>query len=174
MADREGQREGQQRRRRRRRSYSYPISNFYPRYKDGSGRVDRIEPISTVQMQRVLPRYDFSTAQTRTSGLGPPLIDSPVSVEITGEGESPIMRMDRDRMEPPPEHRPAHEGDKPDTPPDEEHAAGDGLQAGQGRPAGDTHAESREDEAAGEQDTKHDTEREFHDESRGRIIDVEV
>lgn len=158
------EREGQHGRRRRRQRYSYPISNFYPRYKDGSGRVDRIEPISTVQMQRVLPRYDFSTAQTRSSGLGPPLIDSPVSVEINGEGESPIMRMERDRMEPPPEHygRDASSGN--------EHAASRESEVDAEDPDGDVRHESGEDQ----ENRDREAEQEFHDESLGRIIDLEA
>lgn len=164
------EREGQQGRRRRRQRYSYPISNFYPRYKDGSGRVDRIEPVSTVQMQRVLPRYDFSTAQTRTSGLGPPLIDSPVSVEINGEGESPIMRMERDRAEPPPEHTPEHSGGGPGTPRGDRNAGDRESNTDQEDRATDTREHPRGDDEAREQDAA----REFHDDSRGRIIDVEA
>ena len=50
-------------------------------------------------MQRILPRYDLSTARTRTSGFGPPLIETPVSVELTGEGESPVrVPADRERV----------------------------------------------------------------------------
>ncbi len=85
------------RRRSRRRWYTYPITNFYPGYSNSVGRLDRIAPISSVRMQRVLPRYNMSTEQTRTSGLGPPLIDYPVSVEISGEHGSPFSRMVEER-----------------------------------------------------------------------------
>ncbi len=70
---------GQKSRSRRRPSFwTYPISNFYPGYGDSDGRLERIEPISAVSMQRILPRYDLSTSRTRTTGLGPALIETPV------------------------------------------------------------------------------------------------
>ncbi|MFP4508663.1 MAG: hypothetical protein ACLFNQ_00890 [Spirochaetaceae bacterium] len=64
-------------RRRRPSFWTYPVSNFYPGYGDGDGRLDRIEPIAAVSMQRILPRYDLSSSRTRTSGLGPALIEGP-------------------------------------------------------------------------------------------------
>lgn len=65
--------------RRRPSFWTYPISNFYPGYGDGNGdgRLDRVEPIAAVSMQRILPRYDLSSSRTRTSGLGPALIEGP-------------------------------------------------------------------------------------------------
>lgn len=76
----------------------YAVSNFYPGYGEGNASLDRIEPVSAVRMQRILPRYDLSTARTRTSGLGPPLLETPVSVELRGEDDSPL-RVPRDRDE---------------------------------------------------------------------------
>ncbi|TVQ27243.1 MAG: hypothetical protein EA383_03070 [Spirochaetaceae bacterium] len=76
----EQQSPGDQKPRSRRRAsfWTYPISNFYPGYGDSDGRLERIEPISAVSMQRILPRYDLSTSRTRTTGLGPALIETPV------------------------------------------------------------------------------------------------
>ncbi len=97
MANEDGSPDARRKPRRRARRSSYAITNFYPGYGEGNAALDRVEPVSPVRMQRILPRYDLSTARTRTSGLGPPLIESPVSVEITGEGESPLsVPADRD------------------------------------------------------------------------------
>ncbi len=63
--------------RRRASFWTYPITNFYPGYGDSDGRLDRIEPIAAVSMQRILPRYDLSTSRTRTTGLGPALLEGP-------------------------------------------------------------------------------------------------
>lgn len=83
--------------RRRAGRRSYAITNFYPGYGEGNASLDRVEPVSAVRMQRILPRYDLSTARTRTSGLGPPLLETPVSVELTGEEEAPLrIPPDRD------------------------------------------------------------------------------
>ncbi|MFP4643912.1 MAG: hypothetical protein ACLFM0_06125 [Spirochaetales bacterium] len=98
MADEEGSPYVRRKPRRRAAKRAYAITNFYPGYGDGDGSLDRIEPISPVRMQRILARYDMSTAQTRTSGLGPPLLETPVSVELTGEEKSPIrVPADRER-----------------------------------------------------------------------------
>ena len=96
MSESEGAPDIRRKARRRAERGSYPITNFHPGYGDESAALDRIEPIEPVRMQRILPRYDMSTARTRTSGLGPPLLETPVSVDLTGEGESPV-RIPKDR-----------------------------------------------------------------------------
>lgn len=97
MAHEDGSPDVRRKPRRRARRSSYAITNFYPGYGEGNGALDRVEPVSPVRMQRILPRYDLSTARTRTSGLGPPLLETPVSVELSGEEDSPIrVPPDRD------------------------------------------------------------------------------
>lgn len=53
------------------RTYAKP-TRFYP---DGGqdDRITRIQPVGRAQLQRVLPSYELSTAETRESGLGPAL-----------------------------------------------------------------------------------------------------
>ena len=51
---------------------SYRPTRFYPE----GGQDDRIQPIRRVgrtQLQKILPSYELSTAETRESGLGPSL-----------------------------------------------------------------------------------------------------
>lgn len=120
----ETDRRDRRRRSRRTRHSPYAISNFYPGYGEGSGRLNSIGPISPVRFQRILPRYDLSSARTRTSGQGPPLIEtptiesplteSPVSVEISPP-ENDAIADNADRVEPRPEHEEIDEGQRSDT-----------------------------------------------------------
>ncbi len=143
--------------RRRQRWYTYPITNFYPGYSNSVGRLDRIAPISSVRMQRVLPRYHMSTEQTRTSRLGPPLIDYPVSVELSGEYGSPFSRMAE-------ESRPfaAAGGARAEETGDEQDGV-EGAAAAGGAPGGQSTRWRATDESE-----------EIDDDSRGRIVDVEA
>ena len=48
-------------------------TNFYPGGDGERGGIDPIAPIGRVRFQRIIPRYELSTAETRESGLGPSL-----------------------------------------------------------------------------------------------------
>ncbi len=137
----------------RRRWYTYPITNFYPGYSNSVGRLDRIAPISSVRMQRVLPRYNMSTEQTRTSGLGPPLIDYPVSVELSGEHGSPFSRMVEERR----------------APAGAAGGRGEGSDAGECAGALDSARTGRSSRGGATDESE-----EIDDDLRGRTVDIEV
>lgn len=163
----------------RRRFYTYPITNFYPGYSNSVGRLDRIAPISSVRMQRVLPRYQMSTEQTRTSGLGPPLIDYPVSVEISGDYGSPLSRMVEEGGIPAAAAGSADRGVAGGDESGEASGRSEGDLAGRSesgeaggsdrieQPSGRVRGGSKSREASGESE-------EIDDDSRGRIIDIEA
>ena len=57
-------------------------TNFFPSYgeENAGDRVEAIGPVQPVIFQRVIPRYDLSTSETREAGVGPmmdgdPLVD---------------------------------------------------------------------------------------------------
>lgn len=53
------------------------LTNFYPRYNAANDQVDPIIRVQPVAFQRVIPRYDLSTSETRDTGLGPAFIANP-------------------------------------------------------------------------------------------------
>ena len=53
-----------------------PVTNFYPNYR-GEERTERIARIQPARFQEIIPRYNLSTAETRTQGTGPALYDLP-------------------------------------------------------------------------------------------------
>jgi hypothetical protein len=55
------------------------LTNFYPLYNGSNDQVDPVLRVQPVLFQRILPRYDLSTSQTRDQGLGPMFADIPES-----------------------------------------------------------------------------------------------
>jgi len=53
------------------------LTNFYPLYDGANDQVDRVLPVRRTIFQRVLPRYELSTSETRDQGLGPTFIEIP-------------------------------------------------------------------------------------------------
>jgi len=53
------------------------LTNFYPLYDAANDQVDRVLPVRRTIFQRVLPRYELSTSETRDEGLGPTFIEIP-------------------------------------------------------------------------------------------------
>jgi hypothetical protein len=51
------------------------LTNFYPLYGDANDQVDRVTAVNRTLFQRVIPRYELSTSDTRDSGLGPEFIE---------------------------------------------------------------------------------------------------
>ena len=51
----------------------YPIgrTQFYPGYNQHRDQVDAVSPIKPISFQKVLPRYDLNTGDTRSAGVGP-------------------------------------------------------------------------------------------------------
>jgi hypothetical protein len=62
------------------------LTNFYPLYSASNDQVDPVQRVQPVQFQRVLPRYELSTSETRDQGLGPMFADIPESPAL------PILR----------------------------------------------------------------------------------
>ena len=66
----------------------YPIgrTQFYPGYNEHRDQVDAVSPIKPISFQKVLPRYDLNTGDTRSSGVGPSfdsgLIERRVNKEV--------------------------------------------------------------------------------------------
>ena len=72
----------------------YPIgrTQFYPGYNEHRDQVDAVSPIKPISFQKVLPRYDLNTGDTRSSGVGPSfdsgLIERKVNKEVGSEKPS--------------------------------------------------------------------------------------
>ena len=49
----------------------YPLTTFYPLYSGGRDGINAITPVRPVRFQKVLPRYELSTSDTRDEGVGP-------------------------------------------------------------------------------------------------------
>ena len=49
----------------------WPLTNFYPQYDGANDQVDRVTAVRAVRFQRILPRYQLSTSETRDEGVGP-------------------------------------------------------------------------------------------------------
>jgi hypothetical protein len=50
------------------------LSNFYPLYDGRNDQVDRVSAVYRPLFQRMFPRYELSTSDTRDTGLGPAFI----------------------------------------------------------------------------------------------------
>ena len=53
------------------------LTNFYPLYDGANDQVDRVLPVRRTIFQRIFPRYELSTSETRDQGLGPSFIEIP-------------------------------------------------------------------------------------------------
>ena len=53
------------------------LTNFYPLYDGANDQVDRVLPVRRTIFQRVIPRYELSTSETRDQGVGPTFIEVP-------------------------------------------------------------------------------------------------
>lgn len=53
------------------------LTNFYPLYNEANDQVDRVVPVRRAVFQRVIPRYELSTSETRDQGVGPDFIEVP-------------------------------------------------------------------------------------------------
>ncbi|MFP4484987.1 MAG: hypothetical protein ACLFO1_09060 [Spirochaetaceae bacterium] len=53
------------------------LTNFYPLYDGTNDQVDRVLPVRHTIFQRVIPRYELSTSETRDQGVGPTFIEVP-------------------------------------------------------------------------------------------------
>lgn len=53
------------------------LTNFYPLYDGANDQVDRVLPVRRTIFQRVFPRYELSTSETRDQGVGPTFIEIP-------------------------------------------------------------------------------------------------
>lgn len=60
------------------------LTNFYPLYNGANDQVDAVVRVQPVQFQRIFPRYELSTSETRDLGLGPMFADIP-------ENPAPVM-----------------------------------------------------------------------------------
>jgi len=49
----------------------YPTTNFYPMYDFDRDQVNPVSSIRSIKLQRVIPRYELSTSDTRDEGVGP-------------------------------------------------------------------------------------------------------
>ena len=61
------------------------LTNFYPLYDAANDQVDRIVPVRRTIFQRIIPRYELSTSETRDQGLGPNFIEVPSFSYVFGE-----------------------------------------------------------------------------------------
>ncbi|NBC30648.1 MAG: hypothetical protein GVY29_11750 [Spirochaetes bacterium] len=52
------------------------LTNFYPLYDGANDQVDRVLPVRRAIFQRILPRYELSTSETRDEGVGPNFIET--------------------------------------------------------------------------------------------------
>lgn len=57
-------------------TYGGGRTNFYPTYDGANDQVDRVTPVRRAFFQRVIPRYQISTSETRDEGVGPAFFDS--------------------------------------------------------------------------------------------------
>lgn len=69
------------------------LTNFYPLYDAANDQVDRVSPVRRTIFQRVIPRYELSTSETRDQGVGPAFIEVPsFSYSIGSAEEAPRGR----------------------------------------------------------------------------------
>ncbi|NBC29999.1 MAG: hypothetical protein GVY29_08400 [Spirochaetes bacterium] len=64
------------------------LTNFYPLYDAANDQVDRIVPVRRTIFQRIIPRYELSTSETRDQGLGPAFIEIPSFSYSIGEPQA--------------------------------------------------------------------------------------
>jgi hypothetical protein len=78
------------------------LTNFYPLYDGANDQVDRVSPVRRTIFQRVIPRYELSTSETRDEGVGPTFIEVP---SMTSDGSTqaadPIVPRTTDEANPP-------------------------------------------------------------------------
>lgn len=62
---------------------SHRLTTFYPLYGAENDQVDRVLRVQPVEFQRVMPRYELSTSETRDRGLGPMFAGIPESPALS-------------------------------------------------------------------------------------------
>lgn len=57
---------------------SVPLTGFYPLYDGANDQVEAVAPVARAAFQRIIPRYQLSSSETRDTGLGPAFYEVPV------------------------------------------------------------------------------------------------
>ena len=68
----------------------YPTTNFYPMYDFDRDQVNPVSSIRSIKLQRIIPRYELSTSDTRDEGVGPVCEINPAVSGRTNPPSTPV------------------------------------------------------------------------------------
>ena len=68
----------------------YPTTNFYPMYDFDRDQVNPVSSIRSIKLQRIIPRYELSTSDTRDEGVGPVCEINPTVSGRTNPPSTPV------------------------------------------------------------------------------------
>ena len=80
--------------RKRTPTHHYTGTNFYPLYDFDRDQVNPVSGIRPIKLQRIIPRYELSTSDTRDEGVGP-VYEATTSSTYQAETASVPRRMRR-------------------------------------------------------------------------------